>query len=177
MCQWGQDTKISQDCKWQEYPIDSNSIETAGYNTTGIKYVFNCSLSVCWALNKAEQGSFFKVFLSGFAVLAPAMICLWMGMTLDLLSGPSYWPMVDILGLGVVWGGLIPHFPSIKQWHNNQRNHSVPGLFPGNWIHLDFGLMSCRKPQVQGAEKSPVKLGKDSGSSQSWDFVSWEMCL
>lgn len=27
--------------------------------------------------------------------------------------------------------------------------------------------MSCRKPQVQGAEKSPVKLGNESGPLQN----------
>lgn len=36
---------------------------------------------------------------------------------------------------------------------------------------MDFGLMSCRKPQVQGAENSPVKLGNVSGPLQSSTFA------
>lgn len=36
---------------------------------------------------------------------------------------------------------------------------------------MDFGLMSYRKPQVQGAEKSPVKLWNESGLLQNRAFA------
>lgn len=43
---------------------------------------------------------------------------------------------------------------------------------------MDFGLVSYQKPQVQGVEKSPVKLWNESGPLQKqsfcWNALSWK---
>lgn len=141
--------------------------------------MLNCSLNVHCAVEEIKKVNRFLVNLRFFSWNTFAVwyttFChdsivdrndLWFAVS-DIVLNLGQYFLVE------TWSQVLcAVFPSTFPFHNSSDiiGTIVVFFFPGDWIHMDFGLMSCRKPQIQGAEKSPVKLRNDSGPLQNRAF-------
>lgn len=158
-------------------------LQTVEHNATSIKYVLISYLGAYCAVEQIRGVNRFIFNLRFFSlthirysvchVLAwpncwwegPSICCQW-----HRIVPGSIFSCRNVVISGV-FSSAFPFHNSNDIIYNALLALQCCGFFPGNWIHMDFGLMSSRKPQVQGAEKSPVKLGNERGPLQNRAFA------